>query len=49
MGQTYLSLNKVDSAYFYLKRALYTDNIYTKNLYMKFYINCVKIQIIINT
>lgn len=30
MGQTYLSLNKVDSAYFYLKRALYTDNIYTK-------------------
>ena len=30
IGQTYLSLNKVDSAYIYLNRALCTDNIYTK-------------------
>lgn len=30
IGQTYFSLNKVDSAYSYLKKGLYTDNIYTK-------------------
>ena len=43
IGKNYFCLGELDSTFYYLNKALDTDNIYTKRLYMSLCINWVRI------